>query len=357
MATATIRQNKEFKILRSEGYNYNFNKLTGMFARWGKTVDEDPDFSPVGPEIVDMEISTICSGVEGVGVCKFCYKSNTPNGQNMSFETFKKVFHNLPHTTTQCAFGVGNIEANTDIWRIFDYCREHGIIPNVTVNGEGITDAVADKLVSKCGAVACSIYDKNKSYDTVKKLTDRGLKQVNIHQVIHDANFEFVKEVIGDIKSDARLIKLNAIVFLSLKPKGRGKNALLFKPLSQEKFNELIGYAESQKVSYGMDSCTAGSYVKTIENHPDRKKIMQLVEGCESTKFSMYVNVEGKFFPCSFMEGEIVENGGDWTEGLDMVDCVDFLRDVWYNEKTRQFREKCIKCTTNNGGCPHYIIR
>lgn len=351
-----ILENKSVKVLQSENYNFIFNKATGFFARWGRTQEDDPEYSPYGPEIADIEISTICSGVAGVGPCKFCYKSNTPRGTYMSLDTFKKLFAKLPRTVTQIAFGIGDINANPDMWSIFHYCRENSVIPNVTVNGEGITDEVADNLVSLCGAVAVSVYDKEKSYDTVHKLTSRGLKQVNVHQVIHDGNFEFVKSVIRDIKSDWRLEKLNAIVFLSLKPKGRGKNVSLFRPLTQEKFDELITYAESFNVGFGMDSCTAGKFIRTIQDRPNKNEILNMIEPCESTKFSLYVNTEGKFFPCSFMDGEVVEDGGDWTEGIDVVNCNNFLRDVWFNEKTLQFRQKCVECTRNNRGCPHYSI-
>lgn len=38
------------KIVRSKGYNYEFNKKTGFFARWGKVKEDDPLFSPFGPE-------------------------------------------------------------------------------------------------------------------------------------------------------------------------------------------------------------------------------------------------------------------------------------------------------------------
>ena len=244
-----------------------------------------------------------------------------------------------------------------DIWNIFQYSRNNGVIPNVTVNGEGITDEIADKLVNVCGAVAVSCYDKNKSYDTIKKLTDRGLSQVNIHQVIHDSNFEFVKGVIDDIKNDERLKKLNAIVFLSLKPKGRGKNATLFKTLSQEKFEKLIEYARSAGINYGMDSCSGGSFIKAIQNYSNKEQLMQIIEPCESTRFSIFIDVKGHFYPCSFMQGEDVKDGGNWKEGLDVVNCQNFLNDIWNNEKTISFRKKCIDCINTNGGCPHYKIR
>ena len=174
---ATIQENKTVKVLSSPAYNYAFNKETGFFLRWGKTKEDDPDYSPYGPEIADIEISTICSGVKGVGVCKFCYKSNTPKGTYMSFDTFEKLFAKLPKTVTQIAFGIGDINANPDMWRIFQYSRDNGVIPNVTVNGEGITDEIADKLVSLCGAVAVSVYDKNKSYDAIQRINAAFLRK------------------------------------------------------------------------------------------------------------------------------------------------------------------------------------
>ena len=91
---ATIIESATEKRCVSTSYNYFMNKQTGFFARWGKTQDENPEFSPVGPEIADIEITTKCDGVNGK-VCQFCYKSNTPDGQNMSLDTFKAVFHKM----------------------------------------------------------------------------------------------------------------------------------------------------------------------------------------------------------------------------------------------------------------------
>ena len=64
------KENK--KILSSTGYNYIYDKRTGFFMRWGKTLEDDPQFSPYGPELVDMELS-----INGCpNNCPFCYKNN-----------------------------------------------------------------------------------------------------------------------------------------------------------------------------------------------------------------------------------------------------------------------------------------
>jgi len=59
--------------------------VTGFHGRWGKTEQDDPQFSPFGPEILDIEISV--NGCKGAGgkICKMCSpagtKVNTPNGE------------------------------------------------------------------------------------------------------------------------------------------------------------------------------------------------------------------------------------------------------------------------------------
>lgn len=346
-----ILENKSKKILKSEDYNFYFDKTTGFFARWGKTQEDDPQYSPVGPEIADIEISTICSGVKGVGVCKFCYKNNTPNGENMSLETFKKLFHKLPKTITQIAFGIGDIWSNPDMWKIFDYSKENGVTPNVTVNGEGITDEIAERLVKTCGAVAVSLYDKDKTYDTIKKLTDLGLKQVNIHYMISNETYNGALDLMKDRLEDERLSKLNAIVFLSLKPKGRAiKNHFTF--LSQDKFKKLVDYAFEHNIGIGFDSCSAQKFLKSVKDRENYKQLEQMSEPCESSLFSSYFNTEGKFFPCSFAEGT-----EGWEDGIDIIsNGHKFLEDLWYNKKVVDFRNKTIECRMCGKDCPIYEL-
>lgn len=343
-----ILENKKLKILKGEDYNFIFNKQNGFFARWGKQKEDDPDFSPVGPEIADIEISTICSGVGSV--CKFCYKANTPTGKNMSLETFKKLFEKLPRAVSQIAFGIGDINANPDLWKIMEYTRENGVIPNITVNGFGITDEIAQKLVNVCGAVAVSCYDKNYTYDTVKKLTDLGMTQINIHQMICEENFEFTKSVIQDRMTDERLKNMNAIVFLSLKKQGRAKKG--YTQLSQEKFKELVDLCLDKNIAFGFDSCSAMKLLESVKGNSNYKQFETVSEPCESTLFSSYFSVDGKFFPCSFVEGT-----DGWEDGIDIINMdKNFLEGLWYNEKTKEFRNKTIECRHNCQSCSVFDI-
>lgn len=344
--TIKISENKRFKILRSEGYNFNFDKETGFFQRWGKTEDDDPDFGC--PEIADIEISEVCHGVSD-RLCRFCYKSNKPAGKNMTIETFRQVLANLPSSVTQIAFGIGDIDGNPDLIEIIKETKNAGIIPNITINGDRLTDEMATFFAENLGAIAVSVYDKDVTYNAVQKLTDLGMTQVNMHFMISEETIDKAFSVISDIQTDPRLEKLNAIVFLSLKQKGRG---VRFNQLSQQKFDHLIQELLLKDIKFGFDSCSAFKFLKAVQDHEDFEKFEQMSEPCESTLFSMYINVDGKFFPCSFME-----NQGDWEEGIDCTSKdLKFFEDVWLNEKVSKTREQIQKCRGECKNCHFFEV-
>lgn len=74
-----LLENSKLKIVKSEDYNYIFDKTNGVFVRWGKTKEDDPVMAP-SPEILDCEITTIC----GMG-CQYCF----PPGVLIETETGK----------------------------------------------------------------------------------------------------------------------------------------------------------------------------------------------------------------------------------------------------------------------------
>lgn len=335
-----LKENKKYKLVQSENYNYIFKKDTGYFLRWGSTKEDDPEYSEYGPEILDIEITTKCKGIpqeDGHSkVCEFCYKANTPNGKNMKFETFKTILDKFPRTLTQIAFG-GDSEAssNPDLWRMSEYCRSKGVIPNITV--AHISDEVADNLAKYMGAVAVSKYpNKNICYNSVKKLTDRSMSQINIHYMLSEQTYEEAFRTIDDIVSDDRLSKLNAIVFLQYKPKGRNIDKFS-SVLSPAKYKKLIDYADDNGISYGFDSCSALLYLESIKSSKNFETISKFAEPCESGLFSAYVNVDGEYTPCSFADGE-----SGWERGINILEVCDFMTDVWNSERLINWRKNLL---------------
>jgi hypothetical protein len=217
-------------------------------------------------------------------------------------------------------------------------------------NGKRLTDEYADNLVRLCGAVAVSRYNPDTCYNAVKKLADRGLKQVNIHQLLCKETLEACYQVIEDWKVDERLKGLNAIVFLLMKPKG--KRNKFHQLTSKEEYKKLIDHAFECGAPIGFDSCSAPSFLECVKDRKDYKRLEMLVEPCESDCFSSYINTEGRFFHCSFTEGE------DGWEGIDVLSCDDFMKDVWNSPEVCKFRGLLMKSAKERGcrSCPIFNL-
>jgi len=65
----------------------------------------------------------------------------------------------------------------------------------------------------------------------------------------------------------------------------------------------------------------------------------------------MYCNVNSELYPCSFSEG-----GDKWETGLNIAECDDFLKDIWFNERMLDFACKARECRKCNIGCSIFDI-
>ncbi|MCY3414736.1 MAG: hypothetical protein INQ03_24010 [Candidatus Heimdallarchaeota archaeon] len=349
-----LKDDGVIKEIRSKHYNTQFNRENGLFLRWGKNLEDDPDYSPIGPELLDIEISAgKCSGN-----CPFCYKSNNLSKTNevMSFELFRNLMRILPISVNQIAFGITDLDSNSDMWRIMEYAREKGVIPNYTCNGKQVTEDIAKRTAKICGAVAVSMYNRDECYNAVQKFCNAGMVQVNIHYMLAEETLEEAFEVIDDIVTDTRLTDLYGIIFLQYKPHGRGIGS--FTPIKNlMRFNQLLKKATDMRVSFGFDSCTSPIYMKSIEKDQEFHQKVEYVEPCESGLFSLYCNTKAEFFPCSFMEGE---NG--WENGLKSDHIKDFS-ELWNHERLIAWRKQLINSSKHCEcdlkiycrSCPNFI--
>ncbi len=272
----------------------------------------------------------------------------------MAFGFFKKIIEriNTNNQLTQVAFSLGATgEENPDLWNMCVWLRDQNIIPNGTV--ANVTEETAKKIAAHFGACAVSnhfltaVNGNNLCYDNIERLSDAGMKQVNIHYVIARESLENAFQVLQDIKVDKRLKGLNALVFLSLKPKGRALNND-FHQIDPDKFIDLIRTALSMNISIGFDSCAFPIFAEAIEDLPNRTKLLMMAEGCESFgRFSLYINVDGRCFPCSFCENE-----ASWGKGFDLL-ATDFMEDIWNSREFGEGRKILLK---NNGTCPVFKI-
>lgn len=186
----------------------------------------------------------------------------------------------------------------------------------------------------------------------------RKIFAVNIHHIACQESFNNILETLEDIQTDPRLSKLNAIVLLSLKQKGRGINHT---PLSVEQFKKIIDICFAKNIRFGCDSCTAHKLLRCVEHQPNYEQILQCIMPCESTLESLFVDVNGMAFPCSFTPDYGCSNNllGD-IKGINLKYCNNFLEDVWYHPIINNFRNVLLNTERSNElgcrTCPLYKI-
>ena len=343
-----------FKLTWCEDHHYNcfFNKLTGYNIRFGKEVDDDPSWCELGPEIADIEVVTgSCPKVNSEN-CRWCYKNNTSAaGKAMTFDQFKKVINSFAANLSQVALGITGVKSNPQLKDMLVWLREQGIIGNLTLTGADLDDELADVLCQYCGACAVSCYDKAKDlcYNTIKKLHDTAREKfkrnmsVNMHIVIADFSMNHVMDVLNDIKN-GKVPGLKSIVMLHAKPVGRAKN--LDCSLSKDNLVNVVKFCLNNNISFGFDSCNAHN-VQDILVEMDKSRLCDSIETCESARLSIYVNVDGKITPCSFVE-HVYENSA-----IDLLNNDVAVKDVWATDKMLNRFRNCNKCSTS---CPIYAL-
>lgn len=344
-----MHDGRAVKSFHSKDCHFIFDKKTGEMMTWGETMKDDPDYAPF-PFILDIEITTKCTGPAG-RLCGFCYKSNNPHGMNMTFKQFKTIINKMPWLT-QVALGAdARGTSNPEMFLMMAYARKKGIIPNLTI--ADVSKEVARKLSKVAGAVAVSVYRHagfDVAFDSVKRLIDAGQQQVNLHYMLSSKTLADAYVVLGAMKDDPRLKGVNAIVFLGLKQKGRGKK---YGTVSTEDYRKLIEFCIANEIPFGFDSCSAPAFIESVKGHASFDLFKQLAEDCESTLFSSYINEKGDFYPCSFTEGE-----PGWETGISVLKCNDFVKDVWNHERTTEFRNSLISNVDGNScrNCPVHVV-
>ena len=324
-------------------YHFVADAKTGMTLRWGKTLDENPKFAPV-PELADISISNHCSKR-----CSFCYRNSGPNEQFMKLEDYIRVLESMKHpkygNVFQIAIGGGEPLEHPDFLRfIFETCKR-GIIPNFTTNGLLLNPEICKKIKGNVGAVALSITSINDILtEKVFMLRNESIR-VNIHYVLSEENVDEATSIVLG-KQTEKLAGINAIIFLTYKPAGRGLDQYVIK--AGEKLNRFIMAINEKNSCFpriGFDACFVPMLIRYTSVQPE------MVDCCEGGYFSVYIDNEMNVSPCSF-------SGGRDSYNLKEYD----FYDIWLNkfETFRQEHANHCKATTCRayklcrGCCPYY---
>jgi len=322
-------------------YHFLADAETGMTFRWGQSFDDDPIFAPV-PELADISISNRCS--KG---CTFCYKDSTPEGHLMTLDEYCQVLDSLCTldygTIFQVAIGGGEPLEHPDFFKIVDETAKRGIVLNFTTNGQLLSPKVYAKIRGKVGAMAISA-SSIKEIELIKPqlVGNNGIK-VNIHYILSSNSIRDA-EGIANGEYNNLLKDINAVVFLTYKPAGRGREEQVLKnEADTESFIKAIKKPRCS-CKIGFDACFVPMLIQC------RAVRKEVVDTCEGGFFSVYIDEYMNVSPCSFSRGKD-------TFSLKEHD----FYDIWQN-KLQSYRDRvkngCKReCSVHDlcrGACPYY---
>lgn len=322
-------------------YHFLADAETGITFRWGRSFDDNPIFAPI-PELADISISNRCS--KG---CSFCYKDSTPKGHLMTYDEYCQVLDSLCSrdncTVFQVAIGGGEPLEHPDFFMIVEETVKRGIILNFTTNGQLLTPKVYAKLKGKVGAMAISA-SSIKEIELIKPMLkgNDGIK-VNIHYVL---STDSIQDAVGIVNGEYNnlLNGINAVVFLTFKPAGRGKKEQVLK--NEADTDAFIKAIKTSKCSckIGFDAC----FVPMLIHRQTVRE--EMVDTCEGGFFSVYIDEYMNVSPCSFSQGRDAYSLKEH----------DFY-DIWQN-KLQSYRDRvkngcesvCLAHDLCRGACPYY---
>jgi radical SAM protein with 4Fe4S-binding SPASM domain len=297
------------------------------------------------PHLIDVGIMGHCihgrSGrclEAGIG----CYQSGSVvQKPNMSLSDFEDVVKQCASRVDQFALGGrGDPDQHENFAEILELCYNHGIVPNFTTSGFGITKELAMECW-RCGAVAVSWYRSDYTLNAIKTLRYAGVK-TNIHYVLGNSSID---EAIDRLLNNGFPEGINAVIFLLHKPVGLGKADDVLR-MGDPRLRTLFELLDKGGLPYkvGIDSCTSPG----VLNHC-KSVLLESIDTCEGGRFSCYIGSDMMMVPCSF----------DQTQRYAVSLWEQTIEQAWNSQPFETFRNHlraacpgCVSRASCMGGCP-----
>ena len=319
----------------SEYYNFIGDTNTGTTFRWGKSLEQDPTYAP-WPELADISISNHCS--KG---CNFCYRGSRKNYKFMSLKDYEFLLKQLQHdkwgNVFQVALGGGEPLEHPNFLEIVNITNSYNIVPNFTSNGEYLTIDIIGELKKKVGAMAISVTDiQDLNVGIISTLHENEIK-CNIHYLLTLQNIKQAIEILNG-RYNKYLDHVNAIIFLTYKPMGRGDKSRCLQ-LSSDFFTFSSAIENNFcSASIGFDACFIPMLMHF--NNIDLK----FVDPCECAFFSIYVDENLIVRPCSFA------NNNEFNFSLKKFS-MEYIWTVLFDRYRHSLQNKCLRTCKNKSVC------
>ncbi len=291
--------------------------------------------------------------------CRHCYTdSGGASPDEMDGASLKRTIDLLADMDVfHIAFGGGEAFGRADFLSLARYARQKGIVPNVTTNGHFMTPELAEQC-RVFGQINVSIDGVGSAYREVRGVdgfaaADRALSlllgagcKVGINCVISRPNFDHLP----DLVRYAALKGIGDILFLRVKPTGRGRDTYESMRLTAEQHRRLFPYLSELTGKHGVMLRMDCSFVPAVCWHGPDREAMEFfdVRGCVAGDTLAGVTCAGGLQACSFSHDTL---GDVWQ-----------MKQVWHESHVlRAFRqwpqsapEPCASCeylALCRGGC------
>lgn len=259
------------------------------------------------PVEVHLSVTDRCSQT-----CSGCYMNSGNANSDLPLNDIKNTLKRLKNMGVfHVALGGGEAFEREDFGAIVSYCREIGLVPNLTTNGLNIGKKEVE-ICKNMGQVNISLDGIEDNYTingragdfnivekAIELLVASGLK-TGINTVISSKNYHLIKEIV----SYANKKGLNEIEFLKYKPTGRGKkqykNFALDQNMIRNFYPLIVRLSEKQNVELKIDC----SFIPAMVFHSPPKDALEklAVTGCEGGNYLLGVKSNGDFSACSFID-------------------------------------------------------
>jgi radical SAM protein with 4Fe4S-binding SPASM domain len=260
------------------------------------------------PTEVHLAVTNRC----GTG-CTGCYMDSQNDAQGeLPTNELKTALRRLRELGVfHVALGGGEAFEREDFFEIVSFCRDIGLVPNLTTNGQSIGDREI-KICKFMGQVNVSLdgigshYGINgrngkfeKSVQAVRRLKKAGVR-AGINCVVSRHNFSMLGEIIGFASAEG----LNEVEFLKFKPAGSGRGCYRENALTQDMirgfYPALMRIPRPASLELKIDC----SFIPALlYHHPPLEDLEKCaVSGCDGGNMLLSVRSNGTFSGCSFME-------------------------------------------------------
>ena len=306
------------------------------------------------PTEVHVSITNRCSNA-----CPHCYMdSGEPDPCEMDTELFKRALKSLADMGVfHVALGGGEALERPDLFEIAAYCREIGLVPNLTTSGSIISPTLA-KQMAVFGQVNFSldgvgelsgIYRGREVFDEVdhalKRLREAGVP-AGLNCVVGRGNFDGLQ----DLLAYAKEASVNEVELLRFKPAGRGTLPYEAEKTTYEQNIKLIPLLQTLQEESGVRIRIDCSFVPMLAWHNPPIELLEAhgTYGCEAGNVLMAARSNGHVAGCSFLP-DTSESLFQLAETWDKDPEYGSLR-TWRDRAVEPCRS-CNYLRICNGGC------